>query len=181
MVLLRRVQRSSLTLQSRNYSVERNVCPCIPCQPFVLSVSYACTVCKDQGVRLVTSIDLQAVTDFFLKILVPVLNMNNIHMEPTMHEEAHGHNATTITLRLQLPTQYNGILSTLSGVSSVDNLASNYPINHLGMLHIPGSHSPHITSDVSTTYIFLHFFPREKQPLHLMLFFHFRNNQLHII
>jgi hypothetical protein len=65
MVLLRRVQRSSLTLQSRNYSVERNVCPCIPCQPFVLSVSYACTVCKDQGVRLVTSIDLQVVTDFF--------------------------------------------------------------------------------------------------------------------
>ena len=52
-----------------------------------------------------------------------------IRTEETVHGEAHANNET---LQLQLVARYNEILSTLSGVSSVDTLASNYPINHSG-------------------------------------------------
>jgi len=75
-----------------------------------------------------------------------------IRTEETVHGEAHANNET---LQLQLVARYNEILSTLSGVSSVDTLASNYPINHSRCPPPPRFILPHISSDLPTAHIIL--------------------------
>jgi hypothetical protein len=77
----------------------------------------------------------------------------SLELKKNVHGEAHANNET---LQLQLAAHYNEILSTLSGVSSVDTLASNYPINHSGCTprpHIPRFTLPHIASDLPTSHI----------------------------
>ena len=69
-------------------------------------------------------------------------------------ENVHGRSMPTMmTLELQLPAHYNKILSTLSGVSSVDTLASNYQINHSGCSPPPKVHTaPHRQWPTNCTY-----------------------------
>jgi hypothetical protein len=100
------------------------------------------------------------------------LNMNTHSEHKTLQNLFHAM-PTMIALQLHLPAHCNKILSTLSGASSVDTLASNYQINHSGCSPPPKVHTPpHRQWPTNCTYYSFIFFSEKPCPRHLHFWFH---------